>query len=47
MNPSRDFEQISFNPFNFFNHQDQQDMRDPGLNYFNDLNSNNFDSLYV
>ena len=47
MNPSKDFEQINFNPFNFFNDQDQQDMRDPDLNYFNDLNSNNFDSPYV
>ena len=46
MNPSKDFEQINFNPFNFFNDQDQ-DMRDPDLNYFNDLNSNNFDSPYV
>ena len=47
MNPSKDFEQINFNPFNFFNEQDQRDMRDPNLNYFNDLNSNNFDSPYV
>ena len=47
MNPSKDFEQINFNPFNFFNDQDQQDMRDPDLSYFNDLNSNNFDSSYV
>ena len=47
MNPSKDFEQINFNPFNFFNDHDQQDMRDPDLNYFNDLNSNNFDSPYV
>ena len=47
MNPSKDFEQINFNPFNFINDQDQQDMRDPDLNYFNDLNSNNFDSPYV
>ena len=47
MNPSKDFEQINFNPFNFFNDQDQQDMRDPDLNYSNDLNSNNFDSPYV
>ena len=30
MNPSKDFEQINFNPFNFFNEQDQ-DMRDPDL----------------
>ena len=28
MNPSTDFEQISFNPINFFNDQDE-DMRDP------------------
>ena len=47
MNPSKDFEQINFNPFNFFNDQDQQDMRDSDLNYFNDLNSNNFDSPYL
>ena len=47
MNPSKDFEQINFNPFNFFNDHDQQDMRDPDLNYFNDLNSNNFNSPYV
>ena len=47
MNPSKNFEQINFNPFNFFNDQDQQDMRDPDLNYFNDLNSNNFDSPYA
>ena len=46
MNPSKDFEQINFNPFNFFNDQDQ-DMRDPDLNYFNDLNSDKFDSPYV
>ena len=46
MNPSKNFEQINFNPFNFFNDQDQ-DMRDPYLNYFIDLNSNNFDSPYV
>ena len=46
MNLSKDFEQINFNPFNFLNDQDQ-DMRDPDLNYFKDLNSNNFDSLYV
>ena len=31
MNLSKDFEQISFNPFNFFNNHDQQDMRDPIL----------------
>ena len=45
MNPSKDFKQISFNPFNFFNDQDngelinlpdQQDMRDLDLNYFDD-----------
>ena len=47
MNPSKDFEQINFNPFNFFNDQDRQDMRDPDLIYFNDLNFNNFDSPYV
>ena len=47
MNPSKDFEQINFNPFNYFNDQDQQDMRNSDLNYFNDLNSNNFDSLHV
>ena len=47
MNPFKDFKQINFNPFNFFNDHDQQDMRDPDLNYFNDLNSNNFDSPYV
>ena len=47
MNPSKDFEQINFNPFNFFNDQDQKDMRNPNLNYFNDLNSNNFNSPYV
>ena len=46
MNPSTGFEQISFNPINFFNDQNE-DMRDPDLNYFNDLNSNNFDSPYV
>ena len=46
MNPSKDFEQINFNPFNFFNDQDQ-DMRDSDLNHFNDLNSNNFDTWYV
>ena len=46
MNPSKDFEQINFNSSNFFNNQDQ-DMRDPDLNYFNDLSYNNFDSLYV
>ena len=47
MNPSKDFEQINFNPFNFFNDQDQKDMRNPNLSYFNDLNSNNFNSPYV
>ena len=46
MNPSKNFEQIYFNPFNFFNEQDQ-DMRDPDLNYFSDLNSNDFNSPYV
>ena len=44
MNPSKDFEQISLNPFNFYNDQDQQDMRHPDLNCFTDLNSNNYDS---
>ena len=47
MNPSKDFEQINFNPFNFFNDQDQKDMRNPNLNYFNDLNSNDFNSQHV
>ena len=47
MNPFKNFEQINFNLFNFFNDQDQQDMRDPDLNYFNHLNSNNFDSPHV
>ena len=47
MNLSKDFEQINFNPFNFVNDHDQQDVRDPDLNYFNYLNSNNFDSPYV
>ena len=42
-----DFEQISFSSFNFFNGQNQQDMSDTDSNYFNDLNSNNFDSLHV
>ena len=42
MNSCKDFEQINFSPFNFFNDQVQKDMRDPGLNYFNDLNSNYF-----
>ena len=46
MNSSKDFKKINFNFFNFFNDQDQ-DMRNPDLNYFNDLNSNNFDSTYV
>ena len=46
MNPSKNFEQINFNPFNFFDDQDQ-DMGDPDLNYFNDLYSNNFNSPYV
>ena len=46
MYPSKDFEQINFNLFSFFNNQDQE-MRDPDLNYFNDLNSNNFGSPYV
>ena len=43
MNPLRNLEQFNFNPFNFFNDQDQ-DMRNPDLNYFNDLNFSNFDS---
>ena len=47
MNPSKDFKQIHFNLFNFLNDQDQQDTRGPDLDYFNDLNSNNFDSPYV
>ena len=34
------------NLFNFFIDQDQ-DMRDPDLNYFNDLHFNNFDRSYV
>ena len=46
MNPLKDFEQIDFNPCNFFNDPDQ-DIRDPDLNYSNDLNLNNFDSPYV
>ena len=46
MNSSKDFEQINFNPFNFFNDEDE-DMRDLYLNYFNGLNSNNFNSQYV
>ena len=44
MNPSKDFEQINFITFNNFNDQDQQNIRDPCVNYFNDSNSNNFDS---
>ena len=36
INSSKEVEQINLNPFNFFNDQDQ-DMRDPGLNYFNDI----------
>ena len=44
MNPSKDFEQINFNSSKFFNDQDQQDVRETDLNYFKDLNSNNFDS---
>ena len=44
MNPSLDLEQINFNPFNYFNDQDQQDIKDLELNYFKDLNTNNFDS---
>ena len=47
MNLSKDFEQINFNPSIFFNDEDQQGMRNPDLNYINDLNSNNFDSPYV
>ena len=47
MNPSKYFEQINFIHFNFLNDQDQQDMRDPDLNYFNDLNCNNSDSPSV
>ena len=43
MNPTKDFEKMNFNTFNFFIDQDQ-DMRDSDLNYFNDLNSNSFDS---
>ena len=31
MNPSKDFEEINFNLFNFSNDQDQQNMRDPVL----------------
>ena len=44
MNSCKDFEQINFSPFNFFNDQGQEDMTDPDLNYFNDLNSNYFDA---
>ena len=47
MNPSKDFEQINFNSSKFFNDQDQQDVRETDLNYFKDLNSNNFDSPYI
>ena len=47
MNPSKNFEQINLNPFNFFNDQDQQDTKYPDLNYFKDKNSNNFVSPYV
>ena len=43
MNPTKDFEKMNFNTFNFFIDQDQ-DMRDSDLNYFSDLNSNSFDS---
>ena len=46
MNSSKDFEEINFNPFKFFDEKDE-DRRDPDLNNFNDLNSNNFDSSYV
>ena len=46
MNPAKDFQQINFNPFNFFNDQDQEGKRNPDLNYFNDY-SNSFDSPYV
>ena len=45
MNLSKDFGKINLNPFNHFYDRDQ-DMRDPDINYFNDLNSNNFDSPY-
>ena len=45
--PSKDFDQTNFNPFNFFNDQDQQGMRDPDLKSFNDLNSNNFDNPHL
>ena len=47
MNPSKDFKQINVNPFIFFNGHDQQDRRDPDLNDFNNLSSNNFDSPYI
>ena len=33
MNPAKDFEQINFNPFNFFNGQDQQDLRESRLKF--------------
>ena len=46
MNSLVDFEQINFNPFHFFNDQ-HQDIKDPYLNYFNNLNSNSFDRPYV
>ena len=46
MNSSKDFEEINFNPFKFFDEKDE-DRRDPDLKNFNDLNSNNFDSSYV
>ena len=47
MNPSKDFKQINFNPFDFVNDQDQQVVGDPELNYFNDLNSNNVGRPHV
>ena len=47
MNPSKDFEQINFNSSKFFNDRDQQDVRETELNYFKDLNSNNFDSPFI
>ena len=47
MNLSKNLELFNFSLFNFFNDHDQQDMTDPDLNYFHDLNSNNFDSPYV
>ena len=46
MNSSKDYEQVNFNSFNCFSDQDDY-MRDPNLNYFNDLNSNNFDITCV